>query len=454
MSSLPPTHDPSVPPRQPEYAPDSAAAQPGGTEGTQALAAVPGPDMTDANVVPGHTAPEEVLRDLVEPGEHVVDTSGKKANGFDKCPRCGSTDMGYSLSERALVCKYCRFQWNEERADTKFGFDSPVEQLSGTVLGSGARDIVVDDSVVTLKCQGCGAEVVIKTDEALQARCHWCRQVLSVNQQIPNGAVPDAVLPFLLTHEQGVSAVKKFAGSRRFFATSEFRAGFTPGNVVGVFMPYMLVDGNLHAVVEGEGERTLRTYRRRISDDNYETLHDVLESSVGRRFDFTVDDLITETSSERADINTRRNTNNVLNAILPFDTKNAVAYNSNYLSGFSSEKRDLDVDDVDDTVEKNFLSIARSQADSMIQQYDRGVRWDREGVKIKGTRWVTIYLPVWLYSYQDSQSMVHYIAVNGRNGQTMGSVPVSHPKLFACSCVSAIVATVVSFGGVVLSMMG
>jgi hypothetical protein len=27
--------------------------------------------------------------------------------------------------------------------------------------------------------------------------------------------------------------------------------------------------------------------------------------------------------------------------------------------------------------------------------------------------------------------MVHYIAVNGRTGEVMGSVPVSHPRLLA-----------------------
>lgn len=406
---------------------------------------VTGPDLADEHLVSGHTAPEEVLADLVAPGEHVIDTSGRKANGFDKCPRCGSTDMGYSLSEKALVCRYCRFQWNEEKAETAFGFDSPIEQLRGTVRGTGTQDIAVDDTVVTLKCQGCGAEVVIKTDESLQARCHWCRQTLSINQQIPNGAVPDAVLPFTLSHAEGVEAVRTFVGSRRFFATREFKAQFRPENVVGVYMPYMLVDGNLHAMVEGTGERTLRRYQRQVSKDRSITVSDIEISQLGRRFDFTVDDLITESSSERANMNTSVNTNNVLNAILPFDTKNAVAYNSNYLSGFSSEKRDLDIDDVDEAVESNFLSIARSRADQMIQPYDRGVRWSREGVQIVGTRWVAIYLPVWLYSYQDPATrMVHYIAVNARNGRTMGSVPVSHLKLTGCAIALGITTTLVT----------
>jgi hypothetical protein len=43
---------------------------------------------------------------------------------------------------------------------------------------------------------------------------------------------------------------------------------------------------------------------------------------------------------------------------------------------------------------------------------------------------VAMYLPVWLYSYQQPGSgMLHYIAVNGRTGETMGSIPIQQWKL-------------------------
>jgi len=47
-----------------------------------------------------------------------------------------------------------------------------------------------------------------------------------------------------------------------------------------------------------------------------------------------------------------------------------------------------------------------------------------------------MYLPVWLYSYYHEgkgRGLVHYIAVNGRTGETMGSVPISHPRLAAAA---------------------
>lgn len=406
---------------------------------------VSGPDLNDENLVRGHEASEEILADLVEPSERVIDTNRKAQHGFDKCPRCGSTEIGYSLSDRALVCKYCRFEWNEVIADSAFGFDSPIEQLSGLVRGSGTQDIVVDNSVITLKCPGCGAEVVIKTDQHLQASCHWCRQILSVNHQIPNGAVPDAVLPFVLTRDEAIAKLKDFTARRKFYATKEFKENFSPEQLRGVFLPYMLVDGNLRAVVEGSGEVTLRTYRKQVSKDNYITVSDVQSYTLGRQFEFTVDDLITEANELRSNLDTTVNTNNVINAILPFDTKEAVAYNSNYLSGFTSEKRDLDISAMQERVEHKFLSIARSRADQMIKNYDRGVRWEREGLEVIGSRWVAVYLPVWLYSYRGkSDGIIHYIAVNARNGQTMGSVPISHGKLFAMSLALGITTTIIT----------
>jgi hypothetical protein len=66
-----------------------------------------------------------------------------------------------------------------------------------------------------------------------------------------------------------------------------------------------------------------------------------------------------------------------------------------------------------------------------VSRYDRGVRWEQEGIDVRGTRWVAMYLPVWLYSYQQptGAGLLHYIAVNGRTGETMGSVPVQQWKL-------------------------
>lgn len=393
----------------------------------------------------------QAIQDAAAGGDRIIDTSRKHGDGLDKCPRCGGTEIQYVIPARALVCGYCRYQWNEPNAEETFGLGTPIDQLRGHVLASATADVREDVSIVTIKCQGCGAEVVIKADEQLQARCHWCRQVLSISSQIPNGAIPDAVLPFVLTREQAIAEIREFVGARRTFADSRFKAEFVPENVMGVYLPYMVVDGNLHAVIEGKGEVTTRQYtvRRKVGDDNYitETYYDADVYSIGRAFDLLVDDLTIESARRYDSSDNKQATNNILDAVQPYDIPAAVAYNSNYLAGFTSERRDLNVRDLDDDIEDRFLAVARQKVLPTIARYDRGVQWQREGVAVRGSRWVTVAVPVWLYSYASSaqsSGLTHYIAVNGRNGNTMGSVPVSHPKIFAAACCAGMIATAVT----------
>ena len=80
---------------------------------------------------------------------------------------------------------------------------------------------------------------------AMTARCHWCRHVFGVNEQVANGAVPDAVLPFHIRKDDAVARIRQFVDKRRLFALKAFKEQFTPENVIGVYLPYMIVDGNV-----------------------------------------------------------------------------------------------------------------------------------------------------------------------------------------------------------------
>lgn len=368
-----------------------------------------------------------------EPGPSIETVNESLKDGLNRCPKCGSTDVQLRASTGMLVCLFCRNQWHEARVEEEFGLGEGIDELEGTVIASGAEDIQADAAdMLTFKCEACGAEVVVDTAHALNARCHWCRHTLNVNQQIPNGAVPDAVLPFRLTKEEAVEKIREFASSRRLFAHRRFKKEFVPENVLGVYLPYLVIDARAESQYWGRGEVETRRWTETTgSGDNKRTTTyyaaDVYQ--VTRQVSFTVDDLTVEGSSERAQFGTS-NTNNIVNTILPFDTKNAVKWNASYLVGFTSEKRDLNVDAVKPVLEDQLLSIGRSQVRGSIDRFDRGVRWEQEKVDVGGSRWVSMYLPVWLYSYQqESNGLLHYIAVNARTGETMGSIPVSQPKL-------------------------
>lgn len=384
-----------------------------------------------------------------EQGPRVVSTGGDGADGIVRCARCGASDASLNMATGMLRCNFCRHEWRTENAMTSFRFDGAVGDLSGIEVGSGTADVTADPAV-TLRCAACGADVVIDATASVQARCHWCRNTLSLTQQVPNGAVPDMVLPFGVTKADAVTQVQQFVGRRTFFAHPRFRAEFTPENVLGVYLPYMVVDVNAHARLHGEGEHQTRSYTVQVRDSRGETRserrYDADVYDVRRAFDLHVDDLTLESSAQRLDRDTERTSNNVINTILPFDVENGVRYDPRYLQGFTSERRDVDVEALRPAVHQQVRDIARWRADETIGYYDRGVRWDGAELDVRGERWVSAYLPVWLYSYleekKDGSTLLHYVAVNGRTGETMGSVPLNKPRLALVACLVEAVALV------------
>lgn len=363
----------------------------------------------------------------------IVKTDEGSTDGLNRCPKCGATDILLNPKTGKLRCSYCRHEFDPEKIT---GMEEDIKNLTGEIMGSGAQNIIADtNSVLTFKCTSCGAEIVVDTNEASHARCHWCRNVLSVNQQIPNGTIPDVVLPFKLTKDQAKACIERFVGKRKFFANPKFRKEFTTENIMGVYFPYMIVDVNSHAKLIGQGEHLVRSYTVK-SGNSEERRYDADLYDVEREFDLAIKGLTIESNSDRLNNEDKSKTNNVINAIMPFDTENAVKYDSNYMRGYTSEKRNVNVDELKELVKVQSKDVARFAANDSLKNYDRGVAWSSEEFNVKGQQWKAAYLPVWLYSYQEvkrDKKVLHYVAVNARTEETMGSVPIHMPKLIFMS---------------------
>lgn len=389
------------------------------------------------------TADEEIkIKDI---------NSGLK-DGQVKCPKCGSTDIETNTKTGKLRCNFCRHEFDLDLAPE----DQDISTLQGTTIGSGAADI--DESaedIITVKCESCGAEVVIDTKTGTQARCHWCRNTLSINNTIPNGAVPDVILPFKVSKSDAQEEIGKFVNERKFFAHPKFKREFNAENICGVYLPYMLIDVNGHMYLKGEGEIETARYEVKEGKETH-TEYDADAYEVERDFDITIDDLSIEASSDKLNYTAKDKTTNIINAIMPFDTENCVKYNANYIRGYTSEKRDSNIDALRETIEAQSSDVARVAAQETIEKYDRGVRWDKEDYEIKGDSWKAAYLPVWIYSYMEKKkgkNLLHYVAVNARTKETMGSVPINFSKLFFVSLIVEIISGLAALGLNVVAVM-
>ncbi|MFR7760643.1 MAG: TFIIB-type zinc ribbon-containing protein, partial [Peptoniphilus grossensis] len=328
----------------------------------------------------------------------IIEGEEKEKDGQVKCPKCGSTDIATNTKTGKLRCNFCRHEFELDLAEE----DEDISTLEGRKIRAGAKDIEEDSKdIITLKCESCGAEVVIDTRTTTQARCHWCRNTLSINNQIPNGAVPDVILPFKVSKEDAKKEIADFVKARKFFAHPSFTREFSTDNICGVYIPYMLIDVNGHMRLVGEGE--IETACRKVGEEgkeHYEYDADVYD--VIRDFDIFIDDLSIESSSDKLDYSSKSKTNNIINSIMPFDTENCVNFNSNYLTGYTSEKRDTNIDLLQEVVKAQSSDVARLEAKNTITEYDRGVRWKEEDFEVKGDSWKSAYLPVWLYSYKQT----------------------------------------------------
>ena len=330
-----------------------------------------------------------------------------------RCPNCGASDVSTNTGTGKLRCKYCKHEF-ENVASNSDAPEKTFKTIKGDIVSSGASNIVPgQDVVVTLRCPSCGAEVVVNTEKELSINCHWCRHVLTASHKIPNGAVPDILLPFKIKKEEAVAKIKEWLD--QYKSKSILVDSLNPEDVQGVYFPYWVVDVKGHMTLEGEAEIS----RGAGVADVYE---------VSREFDIYVDDLTIESSEERLNQDTTVNSNNVINAILPYDTKNAVAWNPSFLRGFSSEKRSTNIDSMKEFVALQSGDIARRKAKESAAKYDRGIHWRREHLSIKGVNWKSAYLPVWLLSFTNTESAIdkrrYYVAVNARTGEVSGDLPI------------------------------
>lgn len=422
----------------------------------------------------GFSLPGSAGSNGVRPGRHVAagpKDSGmilageygpvEQSGGSSQCPRCGSDDTVFDIVDGNIWCSYCRFRYSPLRYDV-----STINSdwgLEGFHVDPGASAAIAQLSsrIMTARCSRCGSDVVFRLDENLKASCHWCRSVLSLDSCYKGSpTIPDAILPFSVTPDQAQSLVDRLVASRRFFADPFFRREYRQG-VKGVYLPYMVLDCHAHASLEGTGE----VHKGSYGDKDKVYFFD--EYAVGRSFDMVVSGLQVESSlfrqsdhvrqslqdqsrgdaypeddgvypeydgvrvEDAGDVKPPSRTGNIVNSILPFDTENMVSYDSAFLNGFNAEPRNLDVKDVRDLALAQCMDIARASAKGTLDKYrKRGVRWDYENLDLRGERWVSALMPVYLYSYLDSKrNSIHYIAVNGRTGETAGSVPVDKTKL-------------------------
>ena len=170
-----------------------------------------------------------------------------------QCPAC-TGPLHYAAASGKLECEYCGSAYDvaeieklyaekekqaaaaqraaEQQAKESGGWD---ESALNSDWGSDAA------SMRAYNCPSCGAELVCDESTAATS-CPYCGNPTVVPGQFSGMLRPEFVIPFKLTKDDAVKALKKHYKGKPFLPRT-FTAGNHIEKIQGVYVPFWLFDG-------------------------------------------------------------------------------------------------------------------------------------------------------------------------------------------------------------------
>ncbi|MDR2114210.1 MAG: TFIIB-type zinc ribbon-containing protein [Bifidobacteriaceae bacterium] len=357
-----------------------------------------------------------------------------------KCPNCGS-EVIFDPGLGRLRCIGCGTV-----------FESP-EQVTGGTLGqmgqatlaaapadaaTAAQQAAASGSLDQVECRSCGAQIVVASGTQASTECAYCHSPVVLIGQLAQGLQPDSVVPFQVAEDQARNIFHQWISKKRYV-----QAGFYSRERIdkldGVYFPYFAVDAQLD--VQAEGTAHYSVHRNKNTEHHYYT--------VVREGEVQIANLPQEAlKASRA--------NKMINRLLPWDLTRQVEFTPQYLSGFQSERRDLDFNDVQNDVMYHLdLAGRRLLATDVFQgnrRYQDLKLWGASRLK----QWKHRYtlLPAWVLFYIAPGGELFYFGINGQTWEAVGRLPVNSRKLLRDSAVISGLGALVSVLGLYLMAKG
>jgi len=324
-----------------------------------------------------------------------------------KCPCCGG-QIEFDSATQNMKCPFCD---TEYEVDTLKSYDDVLNQEAKDDMrweneaGSEWSEGEADGMRVYV-CNSCGGEIVADETTAATA-CPFCDNPVVMMGQFTGALKPDFVIPFKLDKEAAKKALKKHYEGKRLLP-KVFKSENHIDEIKGVYVPFWLFDADADANVRYKATRV-----RMWTSGNY----DYTETSffsVLRAGSIGFQRVPVDGSTKVAD--------DLMESIEPFDFKDAVDFQTAYLSGYLADKYDVDSAQ---SLERANDRIKRSTEEafaSTVQGYTTVVP-EHTGIKLQNGKAKYALYPVWLLN-TTWQGKKYTFAMNGQTGKLVGDLPL------------------------------
>ena len=324
-----------------------------------------------------------------------------------KCPCCGA-GLKFSSADQKLSCEYC---------DNTFELEA-VQEYNDSLNKTDTQEFDWDEQqnaewtaeeqgqMRSYICNSCGGEII--TDGTTAATfCPYCENPTVLPGNVSGGLRPDAVIPFKTTKEDAQKAFLKLCHGKPLLP-KDFTSKNRLKKISGVYVPFWLYEctGNM----DGQYQAT-RVHR--WSDAHYiYTKTDYF--MLGRSAEAQFTGIPMDGSSKMDDT--------IMESIEPFDMRDAVDFNTAYLSGFLADKYDVESKAGEERIRQRVGNTLDDLLSDTFMGYASVIPTSKQ-LRVNHSKAKYVLLPVWMLHtrYQDQ---TYVFAMNGQTGKMTGTLPI------------------------------
>ena len=355
-----------------------------------------------------------------------------------QCPAC-TGPLHYSAKSGKLACDYCGSSFDvaeiealyarkeAEAAAAKQAADAKAEaaqaakdEAAEAAAASGGWDTsdlsrdwgAEADGLRVYSCPSCGAELICDQSTAATA-CPYCGNPAIVPGQFSGALRPDYILPFRLSKDDAVQALRAHYKGKPFLPRS-----FTSANhieqIQGVYVPFWLFDGG------AEGAASYRASNTNVFETGDYEITETRHYHVVRAGSLAFEKIPVDASSKMPDDH--------LDSIEPFDYAQLRPFSTAYLPGYLADKYDVTIDDSRDRADTRCRETLAQALRDTVTGYGACVT-EREDIALRRGKVHYALLPVWMLSTKwHGQDFL--FAMNGQTGKLVGDLPTDRGRFW------------------------
>ena len=333
------------------------------------------------------------------------------------CPAC-AMEMEYDDQTGKVKCKHCG-------AEEAICAEGEREDVDFSALEADAANQGWGFPVKVLRCQGCGAKLVISEETTLLS-CPLCASSqLAVTDELP-GMRPDAVVPFKIDVNDAGARFTRWI-KRLWLAPFPLKKEYTAGTLSGVYIPYWSFDAKTKTAYSGQAG----DYYRETEQDTYtesgktqtrpKSVKKLRWRFVSGAYEKAFSGIIYSDSKELDE--------EVIKNIEPFKLNELNKFSPKHLAGFVAQRYSSGLKTTWGRTKAFMAGEIFDDVRDIVKRGSDAIGAIRICPEYTDIHHKLMLLPIWISSYRYKKK-VYGFYINGQTGEITGRSPKSALKIF------------------------